>query len=372
MDAVSLTQRLINIQTLNPPGDEQECSRYLMSLLELEGFQVRTHCFGEGRVNLIAEMSGAEGGEPLGFTGHMDTVPLGNADWGKSPFGGEIEKGRLYGRGSSDMKSGIAAFISACIKNKAAIKEGKGVVLILTGGEETGCDGAKAMVVDNVDFPEVGALIVGEPTSNYPVIGHKGALWLKASFKGVTAHSAMPEQGHNAIYDASEAVFSLKHLSIGESHSLMGSTTLNIGTIQGGININSVPDHCDFHIDIRTVEGMNHSCVSQKIQQLIGGQGHLETVMDLPPMLSDASHPWINLCYQVCQVDSSKALKPAIMPYFTDAAILKPRLNNIPTVLLGPGSPEMAHQTDEYCYVENIVRAVDIYGELISSWQLNT
>ncbi|WP_104401134.1 M20 family metallopeptidase [Vibrio penaeicida] len=368
MDAVSLTQRLVSFQTLNPPGNEFECAEYLKKLLILEGFTVRTHTFGENRFNLVAKLSGRQNGPALGFTGHMDTVPLGNASWGKEPFGAEVVNGKLYGRGSSDMKSGIAAFISASIQHKAAIKQGSGVVLILTGGEETGCEGVKAMVQDKFDFPEIGALIVGEPTNNYPVVGHKGALWLNASFKGVTAHSAMPEEGHNAIYDAAEAVFSLKHLSIGNRHPLMGSLTLNIGTIQGGININSVPDHCDFHIDVRSVEGVSHSCVSQKIQQLIGVNGSLETVMDLAPMCSDLNNEWITHCFKICQIRQPKKLKPTVMPYFTDAAILKPELNDLPTIILGPGSPEMAHQTDEYCYVDNITDATELYGELISSW----
>ncbi len=97
------------------------------------------------------------------------------------------------------MKAAIAAFAVACVHQREAILAGRGAVLLITGGEETGCDGARALIA-SATLPEVGALIVGEPTANYPVIGHKGALWLRCETRGKTAHGAMPELGINAIY----------------------------------------------------------------------------------------------------------------------------------------------------------------------------
>ena len=149
------------------------------------------------------------------------------------------------------MKAAIAAFAVACVHQREAILAGRGAVLLITGGEETGCDGARALIA-SATLPEVGALIVGEPTANYPVIGHKGALWLRCETRGKTAHGAMPELGINAIYLAADALGKIQHFSPGAPHPLMKQPTLNVGRIEGGLNINSVPDRTRFDVDIRS------------------------------------------------------------------------------------------------------------------------
>jgi len=175
---LALAQQLLGFDTINPPGDEAACMAFFAGWLETQGFYVTLSGFGEKRVNLIAKMPGSQPGKPLAFTGHLDTVPLGNQTWQHDPFGSDVTAEKLYGRGASDMKAAVAAFAVACVTHQTAIRAGKGVVMIITGGEETGCDGAKALI-DAGMLPPVGALIVGEPTANYPVIGHKGALWLR-------------------------------------------------------------------------------------------------------------------------------------------------------------------------------------------------
>lgn len=180
---LELARQLLGFNTINPPGSEADCMRFFADWLDDSGFEVSLSSFGEGRCNLIASLPGAKSGKPLAFTGHLDTVPLGNARWQYDPFGSQMEDGRLYGRGSSDMKAAIAAFAVACVHQREAILAGRGAVLLITGGEETGCDGARALIA-SATLPEVGALIVGEPTANYPVIGHKGALWLRCETRG--------------------------------------------------------------------------------------------------------------------------------------------------------------------------------------------
>src|SRR6185437_16938244 len=118
-----------------------------------------------------------------------------------APFGGEIVDGRLYGRGASDMKSGVAAFVAAAIAEAGRLADGSGVKLVVTAGEETGCEGAASLAASG-RLGAAGALVVGEPTANQLFVGHKGALWLKAATAGATAHGSMPEQGDNAVYKA--------------------------------------------------------------------------------------------------------------------------------------------------------------------------
>ena len=104
-DAIELTRALLRFNTINPPGNEQPCADYLGGLLEAAGFTIRSYPMGENRTNLVARIGGSAGKKPLCFSGHTDVVPLGAAPWSTAPFGGDIEDGKIYGRGSSDMKA---------------------------------------------------------------------------------------------------------------------------------------------------------------------------------------------------------------------------------------------------------------------------
>jgi Acetylornithine deacetylase/Succinyl-diaminopimelate desuccinylase and related deacylases len=116
MSAITLTQELTRLRSINPPGDEKPCAELLGRLLEAAGLEVSFHSFAEGRTSLIATLEGPDNAPPLCFTGHLDTVPLGAAAWDFDPLGGELDGDRLYGRGASDMKSGVAAMTLAAIE----------------------------------------------------------------------------------------------------------------------------------------------------------------------------------------------------------------------------------------------------------------
>lgn len=368
LDPVELTQDLLRLVSVNPPGDEEGCARFLAHLLDGLGFETVLHRFGERRFNLLATLGGADGRAPLGFTGHLDTVPLGNAPWVQDPYAGEVEDGLVYGRGASDMKAGIAAFIAACAGMIDALRDSNGLKIILTGGEETGCDGAKALCdAQPALLGKLGAMIVGEPTANQIVIGHKGALWLKAATVGVTAHGAMPDEGINAIYGAAQAIGRLQLFKLGAPHAEMGPPTINVGTIHGGMNVNSVPDHAEFSIDMRTVPGMDHRCLMDRLHAHLGNV-HLSSIVDLPPVYSEPDQSWVARVTALSRriVESSGA--PRTVQYFTDAAILNPASGYPPTVIVGPGEPQMAHKTDEFCRVDRLHQAVDIYRAILLDW----
>ena len=209
-DPVQLTRELLKFNTINPPGAEQACAQHLGDLLKGAGFAVDYAEFAPARTSLVARIGGAAGRPPLGFTGHIDTVPLGAAAWQADAFGASMEGGRLYGRGSSDMKSGVVAFVSAALRHADMLKRGPGVTLVITADEECGCSGAAYLVKQGKLLGVVGALVIGEPTASYPLIGHKGALWLDVKTRGITAHGSMPERGDNAIYKAATAIGKLR------------------------------------------------------------------------------------------------------------------------------------------------------------------
>ncbi|WP_369790713.1 M20 family metallopeptidase [Rouxiella sp. WC2420] len=366
LSVIELTQKLLAFDTINPPGNEQDCLLWLSEYLRQHGFEVAEHPFGEKRMNIIASIRGNSSGKPLAFSGHLDTVPLGNAPWQYDPFGRDVEKGRLYGRGSSDMKAAVAAFIVACINEYESCKTGSGVVLLLTGGEETGCDGARALIQNaEIELPLPSAVIVGEATANYPVIGHKGALWLRCETHGKTAHGSMPELGINAIYLAVDAMGKIRSFELGPAHPLMKKPTLNVGVIRGGLNINSVPDRASFDVDMRTDPTLNHSDIRKKLQHHLSDAVTISTLVDLPAVLTDRLHGWVQQTIALCQPYHSTPIEPRIVPYFTDAALLLAALGNPPCVILGPGEPSMAHQTDEYCEVQRLEQCLTIYQRLV-------
>ena len=185
------------------------------------GFAVDLKPFGEGRAQLVACIGGASGEPAIGFTGHPDTVPLCAQPWTVDPLAAEIKDGKLYGRGASDMKSGVAAFVAAGVALTGKLAKTPGAVTYITAGEETGYTGAAAMARETL--PLVGALVVAEPTGNQPLVGHKGALWLEAVTPGVTAHGSMPEKGVNAVHKAARAISALQDFDFNFArHAVLG------------------------------------------------------------------------------------------------------------------------------------------------------
>ncbi len=369
-----LTQRLLQYNTVNPPGFESDISKYIAEKLEESGLKVGVQTFGPGRENVCALLEGSDAElEPLVFTGHMDTVPLGDTPWKRSPFDGEIENGKLYGRGSSDMKAGVAAMMEAVcgFARKGAKRPTRGISLILTGGEETGCHGARHfMLAPGPYLKSESAIVVGEPTSNRCAVGHKGALFLKATSTGVTAHSSMPEKGKNAIYETARAICRLadNHVEAPQDD-VLGAVTQNVGMVSGGLNINSVPDLASFTIDIRSNSCVTHNDLLVQLQKRLGNDVKVEVMADLPAVLTACDDPFVFLASEIAAnvTGESSDRAPYALPFFTDASVFQGDAGR-PTIILGPGEPEMAHQTDEYCLIERLGQAFNIYTEIIDRW----
>lgn len=365
MNAVELTRELVSIDTVNPLSPERPAAERVGRLLEQAGFAVATHEFAPGRTSVVARREGS--GPALCFAGHLDTVPLGAAPWSRDPFGGEVSQGNLYGRGSSDMKSGVAAMVAAALR-LGGMPLGKGLLLVLVAGEETGCEGAADLARRNL-IGSAGAMVVGEPTGNVPVIGHKGALWLRARTRGVTAHGSMPERGVNAVVQAARAVLSLADWRFDVAPDpLLGVPTLNIGTIRGGLNVNSVPDEAVVGIDIRTIPAQRHAELRRRLQERLGTDVELTPIVDLEGVRTPQDHPFVQLVLETVERVAGEKRAPGSATYFTDASVLTPAFGGIPTVVLGPGEMELCHQTDEYCRVDRVEQAVEIYTELARSW----
>jgi succinyl-diaminopimelate desuccinylase len=369
LNCLSLTRKLLSFNTINPPGNERDCAQYLGKLLEDGGFKIAFYEFDEKRTSLIAHIEGYGNKAPICFAGHMDTVPLGSTNWEKAPFSGEVDGDRIYGRGSSDMKGGLAAMVIAALRLSKISKRKAGMTLVFTASEETGCQGAYHLARLGNVLRKAGAVIIGEPTANYPLVGHKGALWLEIRTSGVAAHGSMPEQGDNAIYKAAQVVTKLQKYSFNIApHPLLGAPTLNVGTISGGLNINSVPDRTAIGVDIRTIPDQSNNGVYESLQSYLGKAVEMERIIDAGSVTTDPKHEWVQGVYDI--VESYLKERPVArgITYFTDASVLTSALGNPPTLILGPGEPTMAHKSDEFCYISKLEEAVEAYYKIAKKW----
>ena len=367
--AVKLTKDMVRMNTINPPGNEDKCAFYLGKILENMGFNVKYYELDKGRSSLVARIGGSSERLPLCFTGHLDTVPLGATPWVREPFSGETDGDKFFGRGTSDMKSGIAAFVSAINDMEKKLERSPGLELVLTAGEETGCEGAFKLASSPGALGKVGAVLVGEPTANYPFIGHKGAYWLRATTKGVTAHGSMPEKGVNAAYKGAKALSALENFQFdNHPHKIMGQATLNVGTVESGLNINSVPDEMNIGIDVRTVPSSAHNDIKKSLVNLLGPDVSLETLLDVGSVFTEPENGWVQEVYGIMASFSEERPISRAATYFTDAAALNSAYEHPPTIILGPGEPGMAHQTDEYCYLSSIEKAVQVYEQIVKQY----
>ena len=368
-DAASLTRTLLRFDTVNPPGRERDCARHAGALLEEWGFKVEYHEYADARTSVIARAGGADAKPPLCLTGHLDVVPLGTRKWSKDPFDGETDGDRLYGRGASDMKAGIAAMLIAARAFGRKLDGTPGIVLVLTAAEEGGCIGSQHLAKLPQLMGRAGAIVVGEPTSNYPLVGHKGSIKFHAAFRGVSAHGSMPQLGVNAIYKAARAIAKLEAFDFGvPPHPVMGAPTLNVGTAEGGSGVNLVPDAARIGIDIRTVPGMDHAGLLARLQSLMGEDAEFDVFSNLPAVWTAPEAEWVRRVFDICRPLLGESPQPRTAPYMTDAANLLKIYAGAPTVVLGPGEAAMAHQTDEYCSLERIRQSVAIYEAIIRDW----
>ena len=370
IDPRALTRELLAFNTINPPGMERACAQRLGAILEEAGYAVAYHEYAEGRTSLVARIGNDARKPPICFTGHIDTVPLGAAPWMHDAFAGETEGDRVYGRGSTDMKSGIAAFIAAAVELAPQLARSPGVMLVITAGEEIGCEGAK-FLADRKLLERAGALVIAEPTGNYPYVGHKGLAWFEIETHGVTAHGSMPEVGDNAIVKMARVIGDLEGFRFPvESHAIMGKPTMNVGTIRGGLNTNSVPDEACITLDTRTVPGVDHVHLCKSLEKLVAPRGAtVRKIVDTPSLYTEPADEWVQRVFEACAPLLGERPTPKTITFSTDGADLKRGFGGaIPAVVLGPGEPKLAHQTDEWCSMNRIDQSVDLFRTLMRDW----
>ncbi len=360
---VALARDLIAANSENPPGREAEAARVLREHLEAYGIASR-QIGSSRRPNLVFFSHEGRTG-PLVLHGHLDTVPAGPKEqWEHDPFAGEVVGGRLYGRGACDMKGPVASLAEALV---LYVESGASTPLtvLATADEESGCSGAeevaKSGVLSGVQFG-----VCAEPTDLDVFVGEKGMLWTRVVAVGRAAHASRPEEGVNAI----ELCIAALRVLTGERYSyepseLMGSPTVNVGRIRGGVKINVVPDRCEAEVDMRLVRGQTLDGVLSEMRARLSDAGlgdtvRVEYVHGKPAVITPLDSPIVQVASQAVKSIIGRSPGLCAAPYGTDCSVLQPKIGII-NVICGPGSIEQAHQPNEFVSIDDLVTATKVY-----------
>jgi succinyl-diaminopimelate desuccinylase len=287
------------------------------------------------------------------FACHMDTVPVGDpGGWAHPPFSGHIDGVRIYGRGTVDMKGGIAAAAAALT---LASDLNKHVGLLLTADEEVGSLGAPD-AAGSLIGQRIGAVIIPEATDNKIVLGHRGALWLRVRSDGLAAHGSTPDLGINAALKISAVLLRAQHELPLTGDSFLGAESWNPGILAAGSAANIVPDSAEAVIDMRVV-GDSSALLNWWIAQ--PEIASVETVLSLVPLRTTDTAP-------LSTGDAEINRNPA--PYFTDGSALAQALPGVPIVIWGPGTSDQMHARDESLELQSLFMAVRHFRGAVAAW----
>jgi len=367
--ALELLTELIRFRTVG--GGEGAAARHCAALAEAAGLETRLLAWEPGREQLVARTVDGDG-PPLTFTGHLDTVPAERADWSVDPYAAERDGDKVVGRGTSDMKSGVAAALAATVEHAARPHACRGVQLVLTAGEETGCTGLRGLDAPGREpIARGGPLVVAEPTANELVLGHKGAHWMRLHAAGRAAHGSAPDLGDNAAVRLARAAVALHDHAGWPRHERFGPVTANVGVLRGGVAPNVVPDAAELLLDIRTVPGVDAGQLRAQVGLLAGERVDVADHVVLPPVDTGPDDPFVAMVRAALE---AAGLDDAAAPparFFTDASVLAGLLGDgdaVPTVVLGPGEPAQCHVVDEWCSAQRVEQAAVVYRELLERW----
>ncbi|NHJ13335.1 MAG: M20 family peptidase [Candidatus Thorarchaeota archaeon] len=360
---LALLRDLVATNSENPPGKEEEVAKVLRCHMEDHGIACKSVGPKE-RPNLIFYSQEDETGS-LVMHGHMDTVPVGPVEaWDYDPFGAELVDGLIYGRGVCDMKGPLSALAEALILYTDS--GGKEPLLFLaTSDEESGCSGAEEIVQSQL-LRSVSFGVCAEPTDLNILVGEKGMFWSRIVATGKSAHGSRPQEGVNAIQLCIEGLSVLLASEYPfEPDELMGSPTLNVGLAKGGVKINVVPDHCEIHLDMRTVKGQTPESVLEEMNSRLESAGlasrvKVEYIHGKPAVLTPVDSRIVKVGCEV--VEQITGIRPTLgaATYGTDCSVLQPK-GGITNIVCGPGSIEQAHQPNEFIRMNQLLQSVDVY-----------
>lgn len=375
-EVVKICQELVRIKSVNPPGDERPAAEYVAAALKQAGAEVEWIEHGPTRASILARVRSPRQLPALLYNAHLDTVPVGAERWVYEPFSAEVADGKIWGRGTADMKSGLAALIVAMrTLAKVRVPLRGDLILAATAGEESDSLGATALAV-RPDLGPVQALVIPEPSHNEIYVAEKGAFWVELTTQGKTAHGSMPDLGRNAVMMMVALIGELEKMAVSyKEHPMLGGFSRSINTIAGGVKTNVVPDLCVATVDMRTVPGQDHRAILRQVEDLIadltrrapGFQASVKVVNDRPPVETSPSEPVVRRFADVVAQVTGERPVPKGVQYYTDAAVFVPHLK-VPMVICGPGNAALAHQPNEHVEIAKLVQSAKIFT--LAAWRL--
>ena len=371
---IDLLARLVAIDSVNPAlvdgaAAETEVAAAIADHLRGLGLEVHLQDVAPGRPNVIGVLDSGVPGPSLMFCGHTDTVGV---EGMAAPFTPAIRDGRLYGRGSQDMKGGVAAMIDAArVVRERGMKRGR-LIIAAVVDEEFESIGADALVKEW----RADAAVVTEPTDLQIGIGHKGFAWFEIETAGRAAHGSRPKDGRDAILRMGRVLARLEALDrllqARPVHPIMGTPSLHASTIEGGREWSVYPDHCVLQMERRTVSGESLPEVEREVRAILEAlrdedpefEGTIRRVFSRPPYETPSDSPLVG-SLQGCAAARGVRTATTGLSFWTDAAILG--ATGIPSVLFGPGGAGL-HSIEEYVHVADVIACRDVLADLVLAW----
>lgn len=376
-EKINILQDLIRINSVN--GNEQEVAEYIKQLFNKRGIE-KTELIDfrklTGRKNIVAEFGEATTSKVLALEGHMDTVAEGNHDnWEHAPFSAEKIGNSIYGRGAADMKSGLAAMVIAFVELfEEGFKPNGKLRFIGTACEELGAQGAVDLTQQG-RIHDITAMVVGEPTGGNIVYAHSGQFDYHVDAYGKSAHSSLPDKGINAIIalnqfiNAEQTVFNDIPTS-----PLLGPLVHSITTIEGGTQINSIPDYARLQGNIRPIPEFGTQQVLEKLQQIVkrineqsGARLELKVHDRFEAIENDPNSEFINLVQRARTEAFGVPAEKIIIHGATDASAYVADNDN-PKILLGAGEWSAAHQVNESVDIDQYLDTLETYKRIAKSY----
>ncbi|HDJ1614343.1 TPA: ArgE/DapE family deacylase [Staphylococcus aureus] len=391
-EKIQLLADIVELQTEN--NNEIDVCNYLKDLFDKYDIKSEILKVNEHRANIVAEIG--NGSPILALSGHMDVVDAGNQDnWTYPPFQLTEKDGKLYGRGTTDMKGGLMALVITLIELKEQNQLPQGTIrLLATAGEEKEQEGAK-LLADKGYLDDVDGLIIAEPTGSGIYYAHKGSMSCKVTATGKAVHSSVPFIGDNAIdtllefYNQFKEKYSelkkhdTKHeldvapmfkLLIGkeiseEDANYASGLTAVCSIINGGKQFNSVPDEASLEFNVRPVPEYDNDFIESFFQNIINNVNSNKLSLDIPsnhrPVTSDKNSKLITTIKDVASsfVDKDDIFVSALVGATDASSFLGDNKDNVDLAIFGPGNPLMAHQIDEYIEKDMYLKYIDIFKE---------
>ena len=373
-DLLSLLQDMIKIQTENPklvnkPSGEGDLARFMGDYMKSFGLEVEYQDLGENRINAIGILRGSGGGKTILLNGHIDTVGVEGMEI--DPFDPVVKDGKVYGRGSQDMKGGVAAMVAAV---KAIVESGiklKGdVIITCVVDEEYASIGSEEIVKH---YTADGA-IVTEPTDEQIVIAHKGFVWSKIKVEGEAAHGSRYEDGVDAIMKMGKVLSGLDHLDnqilTKNYHPLLQRGSIHTSIIQGGTEISVYPALCELEVERRILPGEDLRTSETEISQILeeikandkAFKASFETYFERVPLEVDPQTDIVKSLSASFEAYNGKSPEYQGVSFWTDAALLADA--GIPTVIFGPKGKGL-HSSIEYVELDSVVNTAEIIAQTI-------